>query len=130
MEFESETSTIGNPDVPIADSGPAPDGATYIAGLRICTGGADYNWEICGVTVTVVTTGDGEYHEQEPLGFTGEPAICDEYFLLPVNDCVQYFDLRFTEDGHAVEMAYASKLDPTRKSIGWVTGLEAGAAVD
>ena len=129
-EYEPEATTIGDPDVLIEDTSPEPDGASYIAGIRVCTGGEAYDWEICGVIITVVSASDGQYHEQEPLGFTGAPAFCDEYFVLPVNDCVQYFDLRFTEDGRAVEIAYASKLDPTRKSIGWATGLEAGAAVD
>ena len=100
---------------------PMPDGHHWISGIKICKA-SETGTEIVGIQVT---TSNGEaYTVQEEEGLMHTPAICNESFLLPYDDCIQYFNMAFDESGAAVQLFYSTKLDHRVKAIGFSNGIQ------
>jgi hypothetical protein len=53
---DAEQSSIGDIEDSYID-------LSYIAGMRICTGGEDYNWQISGAIITIASAEDGTYED-------------------------------------------------------------------
>ena len=100
---------------------PMPDGHHWIAGVRICKADED-STEIVGLQVTTATADEYTVGQQE--GYMMPPAVCDEHFLLPKNDCIKYFNIAFDQDGAAVQFLYSSRLDNRVRAIGYGNGIQ------
>ena len=98
---------------------PMPDGHHWIGGIKLCKA-SETGKQIVGLQVT---TTDGEAYEVQEEEGTMIDGLCDQSFLLPFEDCIQYFNMAFDESGAAVQLFYSTKLDHRVKAIGFSNGI-------
>ena len=99
---------------------PAPDGKHYIIGMTICKVDS-HATEIVGLYVTTASV-DGSIMKQDAQGYV--KGVCSESFLLPIDDCVQYFNIGFDDAKAAVKFEYSTRSDPDIiRSIGYAEGM-------